>query len=354
MAARDRVADFFREKTPRRALALFIFLGALVLFRKLLITLVFFVVFERLLFVTAGFLARRFKLGRAPAFGIAFTSFAALTGLATWLSAGRVARLIVETRETLPARLESIKENELFLALQEHLPDGEQLAEKLSHYGTELAQSAAGLGHFVIAFVIGLVLAIVFYFDEEKVRAFRATLDPKSLTGTLALWLEHTTEAVSLTVQLQLIVAGVNAVLTLPVLLLIGVPHVPALMLLIFISGLIPVIGNIVSGAVLCLVAYQVKGVFGVGLFIGLTFVLHKIESYFLNPRLTSRHVKLPGFLLIMSLIAWEHLLGISGLFLSFPILYVSGKILAQFREEDAPTVEAAPAAAPETPAKTG
>jgi hypothetical protein len=95
------------------------------------------------------------------------------------------------------------------------------------------------------------------------------------------------------------------------------------------------VIGNIVSGVTLSLLAYQQKGWLGVGLFVGLTFVLHKIESYYLNPRLTSRHVKMPGFLLIVSLIACEQLFGFTGLFLSFPILFIAGRIRTDFLEED-------------------
>jgi predicted PurR-regulated permease PerM len=198
-----------------------------------------------------------------------------------------------------------------------------------------MAHSAAQLGHLVIAFIIGLVLAIVYYFDQDRVHAFRDSLDPTSLAGTLVRWFEHVSEAVSLTVQLQLIVAAANAALTLPVLLVLRVPHVAPLMLLIFVSGLIPVVGNLVAGVVLSLVAYQTKGMMGVGLFIGLTFVLHKLESYYLNPRLTSRHVKLPSFVLVVSLLAWEHLLGIAGLFVSFPFLFVAGKIMTEFRAED-------------------
>jgi predicted PurR-regulated permease PerM len=137
-------------------------------------------------------------------------------------------------------------------------------------------------------------------------------------------------------VQLQLIVAACNTAMTLPVLLILGVPKIGPLMVLIFVSALVPVVGNIVSGTVLCLLAYQVKGWFGVGIFAALTFVLHKIESYYLNPRLTARHVKIPGFLLIVSLIACEHLFGFTGLFLSFPILFVAGRIRSDFREEDA------------------
>ena len=66
-------------------------------------------------------------------------------------------------------------------------------------------------------------------------------------------------------------------------------------MILIFVSGLIPVVGNFVSGAVLCMLAYQAKGFFGIGVFVVLTFVLHKIEAYYLNPRLTSKPCIFPA-----------------------------------------------------------
>jgi predicted PurR-regulated permease PerM len=86
-------------------------------------------------------------------------------------------------------------------------------------------------------------------------------------------------------------------------------------------------------------------------IFVVLTFVLHKIEAYYLNPRLTARHVDLPGFVLILSLLAWEHLLGFVGLFVSFPVLYLVGKIRAEFHEEDTPPVSAQTATAPATTA---
>jgi predicted PurR-regulated permease PerM len=103
---------------------------------------------------------------------------------------------------------------------------------------------------------------------------------------------------------------------------------------MIFASGMIPVVGNFIAGAILTLLAYQASGWLGVALFVGLTFVLHKIESYYLNPRLAARHVRLPGFLLIVSLILWEHLLGLEGLFLSFPFLFVANRIRAELHDE--------------------
>jgi predicted PurR-regulated permease PerM len=341
---RDRVAEFLAEKTPKRVLALVTFLALIVLFRNLLVLLAFFVAFERMLFWSAGALFRRFKLARAVAVGIVLgVSGAALT-LVAFLSAGRLVQVIKETRSTLPDRIAAFREHPLFLELQPHLPDSEQMVESAQHYAANVATSAAALGHLVIYAIIGLILAVVYFLETEQLRLFRQSLAPGSFFGTLTRWGENLAEAVSLTVQLQFIVAAVNAVLTLPVLLLIGVPHVPMLMLLIFLSGLIPVVGNLISGAVLSLVAYQTKGFFGVGLFIGLTFVLHKVESYFLNPRLAARHVPLPGFVLILSLIAWEHVLGFVGLFVSFPFLYVAGKLISEFKMEDEPPQLESPA----------
>ncbi|MBL8922839.1 MAG: AI-2E family transporter [Myxococcaceae bacterium] len=350
---RDRLADFFREKTPKRALALVAFLALLLVFRKLLVLLAFFVAFERLLFWSAGLVSRRFKLSRVVSLGLVLVLVSVAAGLGGWLSAGRVAQLVKETRQTLPERIAAVRENPLFLELEPHLPDTERLVESAQHYAANVAKSAADLGHLVIYALVGFILAVVYFLDEERLRSFRQSLAPDSLFGTLTRWGEFVADAVSLTVQLQFIVAAANALLTLPVLLLIGVPHVPMLMLLIFVSGLIPVVGNLISGAVLSVVAYQTKGFVGVGLFIGLTFVLHKLESYFLNPRLAARHVPLPGFVLILSLIAWEHLLGFVGLFVSFPFLYVAGKLITEFKEEDAPvTPPAEPAPVNQAPAQ--
>jgi predicted PurR-regulated permease PerM len=338
---RDRIADFFQERTARRLLLLGVFLGFLFAFRKLALTLVFFVVFERAIFAGAGLVQRLARWGRGAAFAAVAAVAVVAVVLTVALTAGRVGRLVVETRETLPARVAAVRENELFQRLEAYLPDVDTLAERASHYGDEVIRSAAEAGHFLISLVIGLVLAIVYYFEREEVRALKDSLVPTSALGTQMRWLAHLAEAVNLTIQLQLIVAGCNTVLTLPVLLLLGIPHVGMLMVVIFVSGLIPVVGNLVSGVILGFLAFQAKGVLGVAIFVVLTFALHKVESYYLNPRLTARHVKLPGFLLILSLLAFEHLFGVPGLFMSFPFLYVSGKIVREFREQDAPSAPA-------------
>ena len=128
----------------------------------------------------------------------------------------------------------------------------------------------------------------------------------------------------------------------LPVLLVLRLPHIPAFTALIFFSSLIPVVGNLVSGAALIAASFMYRGLWAVGFFIVSTFILHKIEAYYLNPRLTARHVHLPALVLILSLILFEHVFGLVGLFLSFPALFLFIKI-----SQDCRTAQSHPAVAP-------
>ncbi len=252
---RDRVAEFFREKTPRRGLALVVFLLLLVIFRKLLLLIGFFVLFERALHFTAGAMTRRFKIARTYSLLVVLALTAGALSAAGLLSAGRVKTVVLETRESLPLRIAEIQETPLYTQLEELLPDSEKLVESAKRYAQHVAESAKAIGHFFLMSVVGFILAIVFFLDEEKIRAWRSTVSPMMFFGTIVRWVEHTAEALTLLIQLQMIVALCNTVLTLPVLWLIGIPHIPMLMALIFIASLVPVVGNIVSGVGLSLLA---------------------------------------------------------------------------------------------------
>ena len=242
---------------------------------------------------------------------------------------GRAVHLARGARETLPARIASIKELPVYKAVQEHIEDAaDKLVEGAQHYAADALHFLSAFGHVVLYVLIGFILAVVFLLERDELAEFYRGIERGSLAGTM---------------QFQMVVAACNAALTFPVLLLVGIPHAPSLALMIFASGMVPVVGNFVSGTILSLLAFQAMGWLGVGLFVGLTFVLHKLESYYLNPRLAARHVRLPGFMLIMSLLLWEHLLGFVGLFLSFPFLFVAKRIRDDLRGETAGLGDAEP-----------
>ncbi len=136
-----------------------------------------------------------------------------------------------------------------------------------------------------------------------------------------------------LTVKVQVIVAASNAALTLPVVLFLKLPHAVSLRVMVFIFGLILVEGNVLSGIMPAILSYLKMGVPGVAILFVSTSVLHKVESYYLTPRLTEKHVARLNLPLVVSLIVWEHLIGLAGLFVSFPVLYITPRIRDHFRE---------------------
>ena len=352
--SRDRVGEFLRERTPRRAIALAVFLGLVVLFRKLLILLVFFVVFERLIGYLSQQLATRARMKPRVALLIVSLLVLGLLGGLLGVGVGRAVHAALAARNTLPERIASIRQTPAFQAMQEHLEDGaDKLVENAQHYAGSALRFLSAFGHAMLYALIGFILAVVFRLEHEELEHFWKTIDPRSLRGTIMRWFGYAAEAMLVTVQFQMVVAACNAALTLPVLLFVGIPNAISLSVMIFLSGMVPVVGNFVSGAILALLAFQAKGWFGVVLFVVLTFVLHKLESYYLNPRLAARHVKLPGFVLIMSLIIFEHVFGFIGLFISFPFLYVAQRIQKDLPDEPVgliPAESARLAAAPESP----
>jgi predicted PurR-regulated permease PerM len=337
----DRVAEFLAEKTPRRVLTLGLFVAILYGFRHLAPLLVFFVSFERALGWSTDMVHIRTKLSPKLSLLLVLLGSTIACVAAAALGVGKALHAFAEVNKAWPEWLAQLRESPLFEKLREQVGDTERLTEGAKHYAGSAMSAASAVGHFFVHGVIGLILAIVFTLERKEIQAFYQKVAPRSMGGTLLRWFGHVAEATVVTVQLQLIVAACNTLMTLPVLLLLGIPHIGPLMLLIFVSALVPVIGNLVSGTVLSLLAYQAKGPGGVAVFLVLTFVLHKVESYYLNPRLTARHVKLPGFLLIVSLLLWEHAVGFVGLFLSFPFLFVAGRVRAELLEEDGKLADA-------------
>jgi putative permease len=239
--------------------------------------------------------------------------------------------------------VESVANGALVRKTQEvlHL-DAETLTSAAKSYALTAVGVVTTSAYLMIFLFVGFVLALLYLFEREDVDAWVSGVSPRSVGGTLMRWVGYVAEAIAITVRLQVVVAVVNAVLTLPILIGLGLPKIPLLFTMVLVCGLLPVVGNVISGVVLCIVAYDAKGMLGVGIFLGVTFLLGKIESYYLSPRLTAQHVKLPGIVLVVSLLLFETVFGFWGLFLSFPALYVASRIANEWKLEEARLAEEA------------
>jgi predicted PurR-regulated permease PerM len=332
---RSRLLPLPADPRWRRLFALVVFLGVLVGVRHLALLFICFVLFSRGLGRLSALLGARLRIRRHRVLVSLLGLLAGGLGLGVLIGVRRLEPFIVRARTEWHDWWDAINANPALVKFRELTGvSDESFADTAKHHALHAMHYLDATAHGILYVLIGLIVAVMFLFEREEVVAWRGRLQPDGITDVLVRWLGYVADAIVVTARIQVVVAVVNAIVTLPVLLLVGMKHVAMLSMLILISGLVPVVGNFISGAVLCVVAFESKGAWAVGVFVASTFVLHKIEAYYLNPRLAAEHVHLPALLLVVSLILFEHFFGLAGLFLSFPTLYVGSRILNEWNAE--------------------
>ena len=113
-------------------------------------------------------------------------------------------------------------------------------------------------------------------------------------------------------------ITGVYLAIVLP-LLGIHLPYAKTLMLVTFICGLIPVVGNLISNTVIVLVSLSQSTMLALTSLVFL-IVIHKLE-YFLNARIVGTRIRARPWELLVAMLVMEAAFGAAGL-VAAPIYY--------------------------------
>jgi predicted PurR-regulated permease PerM len=207
--------------------------------------------------------------------------------------------------EHLPTSPETIKES-LVTALKSN-------SEALSRTGFE---GLAGALHLLWGMVIGAVVSQAGFATPQHYRPLAAALLER---------LTQLSAAFGKVVFAQARISLVNTLLTSIYLLLIlplaGV-HLPlakTLVLLTFVVGLLPILGNLISNTVIVVLSLGVSPEIAVSSLIYL-MLIHKLE-YLLNARIIGQIVKASVWEMLLAMFALESLFGLPGL-VAAPVLY--------------------------------
>jgi len=228
--------------------------------------------------------------------------------------------LLTKAAETL----ENLKRN-LPSDLTESLPSTveelrEQMAMMLREHGKNI--SSVGISgvktflHLVLGMVVG-GMAVLHRFEK------RDNFPP--LAANLHARLVTLADAFDKVVFAQVKISALNTFLTaiylglvLP-LLGIDLPMVPLLILLTFVAGLLPVIGNLISNTTIVLISLGVSPFVAASSLIFLV-VIHKLE-YFTNARIIGGEVKASIWELLCAMLLMEAVFGMAGL-VAAPVVY--------------------------------
>ena len=117
----------------------------------------------------------------------------------------------------------------------------------------------------------------------------------------------------------QITISLINTALTGLFVVAVRMPHAPLLIAITFLCGLVPIVGNLVSNAIIVFVALTVSLKLAIAALVFLV-VIHKLE-YFLNSKIIGDRIRNPAWLTLIALIIGERLMGIPGLILAPVVL---------------------------------
>ena len=118
----------------------------------------------------------------------------------------------------------------------------------------------------------------------------------------------------------QLIISAINTALTAGFVMAISLPHRVVVIGVTFLAGLLPIVGNLISNAIIVGIAFTKSPRLAILALIFL-IVLHKLE-YFLNSKIIGHRIKNPVWLTLLGLILGERLMGVPGMILAPVILH--------------------------------
>jgi predicted PurR-regulated permease PerM len=205
-----------------------------------------------------------------------------------------------------------------------HLPDNtDDLREFIANWIREHAQEAKSLssdaGHTLVRILLGMIIGAMISLHNPQ----------KPSSGALAVALldriKTLSRAFKKVVFAQVRISTVNTFATgmyvLVVLPLLGIhlPMAKSLVVITFVAGMLPILGNLISNTILVIVALP----FGLAAALGsLVFliVLHKLE-YFLNAKIIGTQIQAKAWELLIAMLVMESVFGLAGV-VAAPIFY--------------------------------
>lgn len=193
------------------------------------------------------------------------------------------------------------------------------LTEWLREHAAQLSMVGRDAGMFLTHLIVGMVVGGLIACGSVSKASNRPLAKALKNRGAVLLKAFHRI------VFSQIRISALNTLLTgiflLGIMPMLGtpLPMSETLVVVTFVVGLLPIVGNLVSNTVITLVALSVSPLAAVGALIFLIFI-HKLE-YFVNARIVGGRINARAWEILMAMVVMEAAFGIPGL-VAAPIYY--------------------------------
>ncbi|MFP5345853.1 MAG: AI-2E family transporter [Actinomycetes bacterium] len=256
---------------------------------------------------------------------LAVTVVLALLG---WLIVPPVVDQVTQLIGNAPVYVDQLQHVDWVQKINERWHIGDRLLQELqtsinggtitSVFGGVLGIGEAFANGAVSVFTV-LVLSLYFVAAMPRVKAAAYKVVPRTRRARVTYLSEEITRRVGRYLIGQLCVAVINALFTYIVLIILGLPFPAVLATVVGILALVPIVGTIVGGVLVTLVALT-SGWVTAAIVLGYYIAYHQFENYVLSPRIMRRTVEVPPMITIVAVLAGGALLGILGALMAIPV----------------------------------
>ena len=164
-----------------------------------------------------------------------------------------------------------------------------------------------------------LILTLYFLSSLPTIKAHAYRLVPRSRRARVGLLTDEILTRVGGYVAGAIAIASIAATLTFTMLVTLGVDYPVALALLVFLTGLIPLIGATIGAVIIVTVSLFTS--VQVGIIVAVYYLIYQqVENYVLYPRVMKRSVDVSPAATVVAVLIGGSLLGVLGALLAIPI----------------------------------
>ena len=254
--------------------------------------------------------------------------FLVVCGLLGWMIVPPIIDQVTLLVNNAPQYVDHLQHSQWFVELNRRWHINDKVFKDLSgNLNQQTVTSVMGgllgagmvFAHVVEATFTIVVLTIYFVVVMPRAKTAFFSLVPRARRPRVVFLGEEISRRVGGYILGQLCVAVVNAIFAWIILTVLGLPYPAMLATLIGLLALVPIVGTLIGGVLMTLVALTsswVDAVIVLSYYVG----YHLFETYVLSPRIMRRAVEVPPVITIIAVIAGGALFGIVGALLAIPV----------------------------------
>lgn len=195
----------------------------------------------------------------------------------------------------------------------------DQISARTQHVGGGAFSTAKRVGTSVFSLLTILALTFMMLVEGSRWVAFIRQVLPDRHHGLADRLTDDMYRVIKGYVNGQVFLAGLAALLMLPVLLILNVSYPAALVVIVFVCGLIPMVGHTIGAIILTIVALFDST--SAALIVLAYYILYQqIENYLIQPRIQANTTNMSPLLVFASLVIGVSFGGLFGGLVAIPV----------------------------------